>query len=372
MSQKSYVKKSFRDSNGKRHYVYGKSEKDAIAKRERLKIQIEQGIAKKSSSMPFKEWAKIALDTYKPNVSARYKKQMESRLAKHINPVIGQMPIGRITLIECQQTMNRLAGMSKSTITKTSQELKFYFDSARKSGLIPKNPAEDMVKPNGYENKRRSLSPAEREAFLKIAPKDERFILFELMLYCGCRPAEAATVKYEDVVEMNGIPFLHIRGTKTANSDRFVPLPKELQSRLYKTALLGFCAVTTTGKRHTETTYKRLSARLKREMDITLGAKLYRNHIVESVLADDFVPYLFRHTYCTDLKKMGVDVRIAKDLMGHEDIRTTANIYDHSDDDTLMLAALQMGLAEKVPPKVPPENVQKCLDLYSVAMSKAV
>lgn len=339
-----YIKKSFRDSNGQRHYVYGKTETDAIAKRERLKIQIEQGIVKKSSSMLFKEWAKIALDTYKPNVSTRYKRQMENRLDKHINPVIGQMPIGRITLIECQQTMNQLAGMSKSTITKTAQELKFYFDTARKSGLIPKNPAEDITKPNGYQNKRRSLTAEERAAFLKIAPEHKRFILFELMLYCGCRPAEAANVKYEDVTMIDEIPFLHIRGTKTANSDRFVPIPYELRDRLCKPSRRGFCATTKADTRFTESSYKRVVSRLKREMNIALGAKVYKNQLITTPLADDFVPYLFRHTYCTDLKKKGVDVRIAKDLMGHEDIRTTANIYDHSDDDTLMIAARQMGL----------------------------
>lgn len=348
---KTYVyKKYFLDSNGTRRYAYGKTEAEVIAKLERLKIKVAAGEAARSSSMPFKEWAEIALDTYKPNVSAKYLAQMKCRLNKHILPTIGQMPLRRITLIECQRTLNSTNGMSRSMITKTAQELRFYFDAARKSGLIPKNPAEDMVRPTGHEHKRRSLTAEERAAFLKVAAKDERFILFELMLYCGCRPMEAATVKYEDVSEIEGIPFLHIRGTKTANSDRFVPLPKELQGRLYKTSQRGLCATTGANKQHTETSYKRIRERLKREMDIALGAKLYRNHIVTSVLADDFVPYLFRHTYCTDLKKKGVDVRIAKDLMGHADIKTTANIYDHSDGDTLMLAARQMGLVEKNTP----------------------
>ena len=346
MTKYTYIRKTFRDQNGVRHYVTGKTLQEAIAKMERLKIQLAEGNASRSSTMPFKQWAEIALDTYKPNVSASYMKQMRSRLNNHILPTIGTMPIGRITLIECQKTVNSTAGMSKSMITKTAQELTFYFETARKSGLIPKNPAEDLIRPNGYQNKRRSLTPEERAAFLRIAPKDERFLLFELMLFCGCRPMEAATVKYEDVTEIDGIPFLHIRGTKTANSDRLVPLPKELQPRLWKTSLRGFCAVTRTGKRHNLTTYSRLRDRLKRDMDIALGAKLYRNHIVESVLADDFVPYLFRHTYCTDLKKKGVDVRIAKDLMGHADIKTTANIYDHADGDTLLLAAQQMGLVQ--------------------------
>lgn len=340
-----YIQKTFTDSAGVRHYVRGKTLEEAIIKREELKRKIAAGETVRSSSMLFKAWADIALDTYKPNVSPRYMTQIRNRLEKHILPVIGQMPIGRITMIECQQVLNGVSGMSKSTITKLAQELHFYFDSARKSGLIPKNPADDLIRPNGYANKRRSLTPEERAAFLKVAKKEPRFILFELMLYCGCRPAEAAEVKYEDVVRIEKIPFLHIRGTKTANSDRLVPLPKELQSRLCKRSKKGFCALTAANTRHGETSYKRLAARLKREMNIAMGARLHRNKIVVEVLADDFVPYLFRHTYCTDLKKKGVDVRIAKDLMGHADIKTTANIYDHADGDTLMLAAKQMGLA---------------------------
>ena len=80
-------------------------------------------------------------------------------------------------------------------------------------------------------------------------------------------------------------------------------------------------------------------------MNLSMGAKTYRNELIPPLpLADDFTPYLFRHTFCTDLKKKGVDVRIASELMGHASIRTTADIYDHADDDTLMMAARQMGL----------------------------
>ena len=67
-------------------------------------------------------------------------------------------------------------------------------------------------------------------------------------------------------------------------------------------------------------------------------------------LADDFVPYCLRHTYCTDLQKAGVDVRTAQKLMGHADISTTANIYTHQDDEALIAAAEKMGCV------VPPEG----------------
>ena len=82
-------------------------------------------------------------------------------------------------------------------------------------------------------------------------------------------------------------------------------------------------------------------------MNISMGAKCYRNQLIPPLpLADDFVPYYLRHTYCTDLKKRGVDLRLAKELMGHSDIRITADIYDHADDESALLAAQQMGILQ--------------------------
>lgn len=60
-----------------------------------------------------------------------------------------------------------------------------------------------------------------------------------------------------------------------------------------------------------------------------MGAELYRNQIIQSVVAPDLTPYCLRHTFCTDLQRAGVTLNVAKELMGHSDISTTANIYTH-------------------------------------------
>ena len=49
--------------------------------------------------------------------------------------------------------------------------------------------------------------------------------------------------------------------------------------------------------------------------------------------APDLVPYCLRHTFCTDLQKKGIDVRVAQKLMGHSKIDLTASIYSHLDED---------------------------------------
>lgn len=68
-------------------------------------------------------------------------------------------------------------------------------------------------------------------------------------------------------------------------------------------------------------------------MDIENGAKVYRNQIVESVLAPDLEPYLLRHTFCTDCQAAGVPLNVAKEWMGHSDISVTSKIYTHMVDE---------------------------------------
>ena len=74
-----------------------------------------------------------------------------------------------------------------------------------------------------------------------------------------------------------------------------------------------------------------------------MGAKLYRNKIVLSVIASDLVPYCLRHTFCTDLQDAGVPINIAKYLMGHSDISLTAKIYTHTTDKAIQEAAKKIN-----------------------------
>lgn len=341
----NYVRKYF-THNGRRYTVYGKTEKEAVRKMIEKKVKLEKEQPTSGGQTLLRDWYQIAFSAYKPNVSDRYMNQCLIRFKKHVVSEIGSYPLNKITPLMLQGILNNQKGMSRSHITKLHQDILFVFDAARKNHMISINPAADLVRPTGTNHKRRSITEEEREHLLKVIPQDPRFIFFELMLYCGCRPAEAAEVRYDDVVKIDEVPFLHIRGTKTVNSDRYVPIPTELQPKLLSRSK-GYCAVTAAGSHHTESSYKRMVHALERALNISMGAKVYRNQLIGPLpLASDFVPYLLRHTYCTDLKKKGVDLRIAKDLMGHADIKTTANIYDHSDGDTLLIAARQMGLCE--------------------------
>lgn len=341
--QYKYITKDFR-YKGKRYKVRGKTLEEAIEKKLELIRKIDAEDIK-ASDTTVEEWAETALETYKTNVGADYRYQMELRIQKHILTYIGHKRIQDITPLDCQRILNNQSAASSSQIRKVQQEMYFIFDTARKNDLIRKNPCEDLTAPIGIAGKRRSLTAAEREHFLKVCEDKPYYTVFMLMLFCGLRSSEARQLRYEDITDISGVKFFHVRGTKTAAADRLVPIPPEIQARISPNQA-GIIARGINGQPLTKNSYRRLSDHLRRDMNISMGAKVFRNQLVEPLpLAPDFVPYMLRHTYCTDLKKKGVDLRLAKQLMGHSDIKMTADIYDHADDESALIAARQMGYA---------------------------
>ena len=340
--------------DGKRYVVRADSLEELIAKVTLKRKEIEDGRVVLGGNMSVAKWVTICLDTYKQRISDDYKDEMKYRIDKYVVGEIGYLPIRSIKPIQCQQIINGCEGMSYSHLKKLMQEINFIFRKARENHLIAENPAEHLEIPDYVRHKRRAITDTERRHLYQCADAYAGFNLFILMLECGCRPDEAAHCLGNDVQIIDGFRMLHIRGTKTANADRYVPFPDSLavrlSDRLTKDNRLNPLCPNQDGRIHTKSSYNRLVARLRREMNISMGCRVYRNQLMPPYpLAEDFVPYDFRHTYCTDLQKAGIDIRVAQKLMGHADIQTTANIYTHVDMDSITAAAQALGIqaAEK-------------------------
>ena len=334
-----YKYRKFFTFEGKRYSVYGNTMEEVYSKKAIKLRDLQDGKVEISKNMLFKDWAEQCIETYKINISDRSLDDMRLRLGKHVYPVIGSMPLKKITPMHCQKIMNAQSDMSASHIHKLNLDMKFIFEKAIRNHLLLENPMESVIKPKGTKGTRRSLTEKETEHFLRITSGTNDFILFELMYYCGCRPREAINVQRKDIDIQDGRPMLHIGGMKTVNADRYVPVPAVLYHKVEKYSPFDLLAPNKANNKHTTSSYNRLVASLRREMNISMGCKVYRNALVPPLpLADDFVPYNFRHTYCTNLAKSGIDIRTAQRLMGHSNIQITANIYTHVDMNDIMAA----------------------------------
>jgi site-specific recombinase XerD len=349
-----YIRKTF-TFEGKRYTVRGKTEKEAIINIANKIRDLEEGKVVVSGNMMVKDWTEKCIATYKTGQSEITRKKYVSRINYCILRHIGNRPLKSIKPIDCQSVLAYQEGNSQYQINQVYQALRFIFRTAKENKLIPNDPTEGLMKSkNGTKNERRSMTKEEEECFLSVN-SNPRFMVFNLMYYCGLRPSEAREVMRTDIVKIkeDNLEYnvLHVRGTKTGNANRNVPIPDELFSLIQANPSLTYIAPNQNGNKHDEKSFQRAFNSLRREMNIQMGCRTYRNQLIPPYpLADDFVPYCLRHTYCTNLCRKKVDIRIAKYLMGHADIRITANIYTHVDNSDVTEAAklISQGVTQGV------------------------
>jgi len=338
--------------NGKRHKCRGKTLEEAIEKKLILKHKLENGEISIDKNMTVKRWAKEWLETYKKGVvTDKVYKDYESKLRLHIAPVIGSLKLKDVTDIHLQQILNSRAGYSFDDTDKIRKFLKAMFKQARMSRLIVFDPAEGLVMPKTTRGSYRSITPKERAHILALCDTHRSGMWVKTLLHCGLRPGETFALDWRDIdFKKHRINVCRakesgsndIKEPKSRAGIRSVPVPDELMDEFRAKRGGPFDPVftqPTTGQRHTGSSGRCLWTRFKRDLDIAMGATVYRNQIVRSVVAPDLVPYCLRHTYGTDLQDAGVPLNVAKYLMGHSDVKVTANIYTTTTDHIIDEAA---------------------------------
>lgn len=328
--------------DGKRYNVYADT-LEQLAEKKVLKLAELKENRAKASTITVRKWTEQCIEIYKTNQSDITREKYVQRVNHCILEHIGDYQVRAINPMHCQRVMNLQQGKSKTQINEVYQALKFIFSHAVYNDIITKDPTRTLIKPKGTSKPRRALTDLERELFLEIAPTDRKFYAFLLMYYCGCRPLEACECKGSDLFILDGHPMLHIRGTKTKNADRNVPVPHELWEIIKSTPKDEYIALYGNGNHINPDNRKRLWRWLWNKMNIKAGTETFRNKLMEPYLIPkDLTPYCLRHDFCSRLAKDGVDIRIAQKLMGHSDIKLTANVYTHVDDQSI-ITALNLG-----------------------------
>ena len=318
---------------GKPYSVYGYSDEELLRKKTEKIEALKRNEIIVESTMTVRAWSEQFIKAYKANSMQDYVlKNYEWSIEHYILEQIGDVKIKNVKPLMCQNILNALDDKSASLIHKVYLQLNEMFGKAVENDLISKNPAAHIIKPKGTKTERRALTAREEAAFLEAAKKHQHGLLYMLMWGCGCRPSEAANVCGMDIQTIKGNLYLHIRGTKTKAADRYVPIPQAVADMIPDDPEPFLPLVRTKeGNKISARRQRGAWQHMEYLMNIELGCKTYRNKLVPPYpLADDLCSYCLRHTYCTNLQRRGVDIRTAQKLMGHSDIRMTANIYSHT------------------------------------------
>lgn len=272
-----------------------------------------------TSYMSLGEWWKIWIQTYKTNsVSpATMSTYLQSR--SRLSVGLFAQAISRISTADIQQELNAIAAhRSRRTVELTRTHLSMCFDRAVLDKLIRNNPVKNTVLPAREPGEKASvLSYAEEDSMVTycqtLTRSDEQTMkdcLF-LILRTGARSSEAINIKWSDY----NLNKLHLRGTKTLGSDRYIPLCDDAAAMMARRAREEHTSedfVFQTRKKHAI-----LRENLLRKM------QTFNGHTVKDL----------RHTYATRAAEGGINPKVLQLLLGHARIETTLSYYTHISDD---------------------------------------
>ena len=345
-----------KDANGKpiRKTVYGKTQKEATAKANELKEKYQKGIDLDAVKDSFQAWTERFLLLKKAKVSAAQYSLVKTR-AETICSFLGSREIGRLTVADIQYMLNSLAEnnpttnapSAKSTLKSYKQITQQIFRAAIQSRAIDYNPADFAEIPqNAPSETRRALSDDEILLIKETPHRAQAAAL--LMLYTGLRRGEVSALMWSDInfsertltvsksVTYKGDDPGSVKAPKTAAGKRTVPIPDELLHFLQQLPKKSLLVVTSaSGQQMTETAWTRMWQSYMKTLNAALYSRIsgeavskFNPNGVPNVLRE-FTPHCLRHTYATMLYESGVDALVAKELMGHSDIKTTLGVYTH-------------------------------------------
>ena len=332
----NYIRKTAR-WNGKKYEATGKTELEAMTKLAEKLAAAKRGEEAVGGSMTVNSWYKQWIELYKKpkGLTEKSLKMYDEKFNGYIRPAIGHMKLKDVKDVHLQRILNSQAGRSASHVKKIRMVLQEMFKRARQSRLIPYDPAELLELPTVKQGRRRSITEEERAAILTVAARHRAGLWVLTLLYTGMRPGETAALTWSDVDFDHNEIHVHaakesgsraIKGPKTASGVRDIPIHAALLPRLLAAKGKPFSLVfpTKAGTVQNESSMRRMWNSFISGVEEELGRP-----------AEGLTPYCLRHTFCTDLQRAGVPINVAKELMGHADIQTTANIYTHRDSETL-------------------------------------
>ena len=315
--------------------VHGKK-RDAIRIMNQIVAEKNAGTYFKGSNLLLKDWLDQWFRDYcvghlEKTTLASYRDKIDH----YIVPVLGNIPIGRLTGQEVQQWINRITKSSPASGRKISPKsvrnallvLRPALERAYDLHLIRENPAAQVVLPKRVRFKPTIYSDEDIQKLLTVAHGTDLYFPLMLDLFTGMRRGELIALRWEDIdfeakklhvqnsiVAVQGAP--EMKGPKTeagkrdiALSDKIIQLLLERRQAFPKSE---YVVCQPDGKPYTPDAFSRKFQRF-----------LQRNHLPHLRLHD------IRHASATMMIEHGVDIKTVQSRLGHSDISTTLNIYSH-------------------------------------------
>ena len=239
-----------------------------------------------------------------------------------------RIPIDKITSNNIRTYLNYLQqqkGNSASTTDGKRVILNDFFQWCVEEGELQKNPCARVDPIKFADNIREPLTSIELAKVRAACKTPREKALVEFLFSTGCRIAEVAAMKLEDVdVENRTVVIQHGKGDKRRksylNADSVVAIQQYLQSRNDN------CEYLFVDNRSKDPDAKHgvKDAALRREVKVIA---------MRAGIKKPITPHNFRHTTGSYCSQSGMPIEQIQQLLGHASIKTTRRYISVNDND---------------------------------------
>lgn len=358
-----YYRTRIQDADGKQVSLYATTCEELYEKQLAAKKQVEEIIFHRKHPT-VAEYCEKWLLMQSAKVSSATMKGYTSDMRNYIIKPLGDMYMEEVTADDIRLALVPLTKKSEGLYNTVNMLIKCIFYSAERSELIACNPCVGISAKGGKPTKKKdALTDQQVEVLLDTVKGLPPYLFIMICLYSGLRREEALGLQWDCVFLNESTPYISVRRAwrsehnrpvvstvlKTPAAKRDIPIPKclvdclrEAQANSISEYVIAdskgeplsysqfqrvwkYVIVRSTKER---TYYKYVNGEsIKYTVKPTLGMTQKNNPKIQYTIDFEVTPHQLRHTYITNLLYAGVDPKTVQYLAGHENSKTTMDIY---------------------------------------------
>lgn len=358
-----YYRTRITDADGKRVDLYAETCEELYQKEQEARRQVEDAVFRRQNPT-VAEYCEKWLLMRSATVSAATLRGYTSRMNNYIVKPLGDMYLSDVTADDIRLALIPVSKLSESVYNTVNMLMKCIFYSAERSQLIDYNPAAGISSKGGKPKKAKdALTDEQVEILLDTVCGLPPYVFIMIGLYAGLRREEILALQWDCVFLDVPNPYISVRRAwrsennrpvvstvlKTKAAKRDIPIPKCLVDCLgeVKTSTISdyviadsngqplsysqfqrvwqYVVVRSTKER---VYYKYVNGQgIRCPVKPTLGSHQKNNPKLVYSIDFEVTPHQLRHTYITNLLYAGVDPKTVQYLAGHENSKTTMDIY---------------------------------------------
>lgn len=297
-------------------------------------------------------------------ISAATLKGYTNAMNNYIVKPLGDMYMSDVTADDIRLALVPVSKKSEGLYNTVNMLFKCIFYSAERSQLLDYNPSAGISAKGGNPAKKKdALTDEQAKVLLDTVKGLPPYVFIMIGLYSGLRREEILALQWDCVYLDASTPYISVQRAwrsvknrpeistvlKTKAARRDIPIPKCLVDCLLEvkaTSKSDFVIADSNGEplsysqfqrvwKYVEvrtakerTYYKYINGQsIKCTVNPTLGSHQKNNPNIVYSIDFDVTPHQLRHTYITNLLYAGVDPKTVQYLAGHENSKTTMDIY---------------------------------------------